>query len=74
MSLKKHIFAVISPERLTYGKAQLRQVLRGNLENNLDARQERLDDAILEVPEDIDYMFSNDELLTQAKLLQEAHQ
>jgi hypothetical protein len=40
---------------------------------NLDARQERLDDAILEVPEDIDYMFSNDKLLTQADLLQEAH-
>jgi hypothetical protein len=35
MSLKKHIFAVISPERLTYGKAQLRQVLRGNLEKVL---------------------------------------
>ena len=40
---------------------------------NLDARQERLDGAILEVPEDIDYMFSNDKLLTQADLLQEAH-
>ena len=73
----------ICPKRLTYDNAQRLQVLRGNLEkvlkyylgpnDDLDARRERLDDAILEVPEDIVYMFSNDELLTQAELLQEAH-
>jgi uncharacterized protein YlaI len=56
----------ICPKRLTYDNAQRLQVLRGNLEkvlkyylgpnDDLDARRERLDDAILEVPEDIVYM------------------
>lgn len=73
----------ISPERLMYDHAQRLQILRGNLEkvlkyylgpnDDLEARRERLDYAILEIPEDTVYKFSNDELLTQAELLQEAH-
>lgn len=42
MSLKKHIFAVFSPERLTYDKAQRRQALRGNLEKVLKYSLDRM--------------------------------